>query len=85
MAIFEKGGLFVLLLVFYIGWIFVATGTETRLERTCKPITWIGNAISSVVELTIPDYTEAFIKGTISVEGSCRYVAKKTIYEVNNI
>lgn len=79
MKIAEGAFGFVLLIVF-IGWIFIAGSPHTRLERACSPVAWTGRATLATVALIHKEWekgTERFFQKT---DYDCQYILWNQFY-----
>lgn len=77
----KGGGLFSVLFMVFVGWIFIADSGETRLTRACKPIDWAGVVFESVTDLTLPQYSPNVDRWMDSAEFSCQYTIWRLFYE----
>ena len=75
-----EGAFGFILLVVFIGWIFVAESPHTRLQRACAPVNWVGRASLSTVALIHPEWevgTRRFFQKT---DYDCQYVLWSQFY-----
>lgn len=77
----KGGGLSSILLIIFLGWIFIASSDEERLIRSCKPTQWIGGFGTSLVDLTVPKYSKTVDGWVDSLEYSCQYMFWRLFYE----
>lgn len=81
MMFMKGGGLFSILMVLFVGWVFIASSDEERLVRACKPTQWIGGFATSIVDLTAPKYSSTVDGWIDSLEYSCQYMLWRLFYE----
>lgn len=81
MMFLKGGGLASILLVVFLGWVFIADGGMARIERICKPVQWVGTVAESATDLTIPQYSRKVDGWVDSLEFSCQYTVWRLFYE----
>ncbi|WP_018234317.1 hypothetical protein [Thioalkalivibrio thiocyanodenitrificans] len=75
------GQIFSLLVIVYIGWMFLAPDSSTRIERACAPIEWTGNLAVSVTALTVPDGQVTVRESFEKLDYGCQYTLWRAFYE----
>lgn len=73
--------LFGVALLIWVAWIILATDHVARIERTCQPILWAGNAITSIIALTVPAYQDKVDASFARLDYGCRYTVWRLVYE----
>ena len=64
-----------------VGWIFIASTPNERLERVCKPVGWTGNVVVSLSALVLPTQEKTVQGWFDKLEYGCRYTAWRLIYQ----
>ena len=77
----KSGGVFSILFMVFVAWVFIADGGEQRITRACKPIDWGGVVFESITDLTFPEYSRNVDKWMDSAEFSCQYTVWRLFYE----
>ena len=76
-----EGAFGFILLVIFIGWIFVAESPHTRLERACAPVNWTGRASLSIVALVHPEWEKSTNRFFQKTDYDCQYILWSQFYE----
>lgn len=76
-----EGAVSFILLVVYLAWIFVSGTPHQRLQRTCDPIHWMGQASLSVDALMVPGWEEGTARFFQRTDYDCQYVLWRQFYE----
>lgn len=70
-----------LLFLLFVGWIFIASNAEERIEKACRPVGWTGNVVVSVVALTVPSQ-QVSVQGWFNkFEYGCQYLTWRVFYQ----
>lgn len=70
-----------ILMVMYIGWIFLASDSQVRIERVCHPVVWGGNVAVSVTSLTFNDSQDSVQEAFNNLDYGCRFTVWRLFYE----
>lgn len=62
-------------------WVVMATNPAERIERSCQPVLWAGNVMTSLTALTVPQYQDHVDEGFQSADYACRYTVWRLFYE----
>lgn len=81
MTFMKSGGVFSILFMVFVAWVFIADGGEQRITRACKPIDWGGVIVESITDLTLPEYSRTVDGWMDSAEFSCQYTVWRLFYE----
>lgn len=68
-------------LLVWVVWIIFATSNVARIERTCQPILWAGNFVTSIVALTVPAYQDNVERAADRLDYGCRYSVWRLLFE----
>lgn len=68
------------LLVLFIGWIFIGSTPHNRIERFCQPVMWMGNIGESILLLVGSDSKNTVTKYTSELDYGCRYATWRLFY-----
>lgn len=77
------GQLFGVLMVIFIGWIFITGDSAERMERACKPVEWTGNMAVSLVALTYPSGQRRTQMAFENMDYGCQYSLWRLFYETD--
>lgn len=70
-----------ILLVVYIGWIFIAGEPTVRMDRACRPVEWTGNMAVSLAALTYPSGQRKTQLAFENMDYGCEYSLWRLFYE----
>lgn len=72
---------FFILCMVWLGSIFVTSDPNLRIERTCKPITWVGKLVGSVASASNTGNESSINGGFYPVVQGCKTVVWKLFYQ----
>lgn len=81
MMFMKSSGIASILFIIFIGWVFIAATPQLRMDRTCKPVPWLGSLVTSLVDLSYPVYSKNVDRWVTSAEFSCQYMVWRLFYE----
>lgn len=73
--------LFGVLVLIYIGWIFLAGMPSERIDRGCRPVGWVGNIVTSIFAMGAPTLSKGSYRTFNNIEYGCQYAVWRLIYE----
>ena len=76
-----KGSIFTGLLVLFAIWVTLGNGPEQRIERSCKPVVWMGNVSVSIVQLISYKYQDKAQAAFDGFDYGCRFSVWRLFYE----
>lgn len=74
-------GILGVLVLLYIGWVFLAGQPSERIDRGCRPIGWAGNVLTSVFAIGAPSFSQATYRVFKNTEYTCQYAVWRLLYE----
>lgn len=74
-------GILGVLVLLYIGWVFLAGHPSERIDRGCRPIGWAGNVLTSVAAVAAPSFAQATHRVFKNTEYTCQYAVWRLMYE----
>lgn len=74
-------GILGVLVLLYIGWIFLAGHPSERIDRGCRPIGWAGNVLTSISAIAAPSLSQATYRVFKNTEYTCQYAIWRLMYE----
>lgn len=77
----RSGSFFAIAFIVWVGWIVLATSSEARIGRFCKPVLWTGNVATSVTALTVSKYQDNVESAFDSFDYGCRFSVWRLLYE----
>jgi len=75
------GQFFGVLMVIFIGWVFIASDPAERMDRACRPVEWSGNMAVSLVALTYPSGQHRTQTAFDNLDYGCQYSLWRLFYE----
>lgn len=73
--------IFFILVMVWMGGIFLTSNTQTRIERACSPVTVSDKIVVAMVQLVYEQWALDAHKMMLQMEYGCRYTVWKTFYE----
>lgn len=73
--------IFFILVMVWMGGIFLTSNTQTRIERACSPVTVSDKIVVAMVQLVYEEWALDAHKMMLQMEYGCRYTVWKTFYE----
>lgn len=67
--------------VCFVFWVFTAPLPQTRIERVCQPIHWVGNVVTSTTALTTDNHTATSVRWSDKLNYSCQYMVWRLFYQ----
>ncbi len=67
-------------LIFVI-WVFAAPMPSERIVRTCEPVHWAGNLVTSTTALSSDKHTETSVRWSDKMNYSCQYMVWRLFYQ----
>ncbi|MGK0547933.1 hypothetical protein ACSEE7_20795 [Halomonas cupida] len=64
-----------------VAWIVLATDSETRIDRTCQPVLWVGNVATSLTQLTFSEQQDLVHESFESFDYACRFTVWRLLHE----
>ena len=77
--------IFFIMVMVWAGSIFVSSDANTRIERSCAPISYIDKMVVAVVQLVHEPYALPTHELMLRLEHGCRFTVWKTFYEQPNV
>lgn len=68
-------------LVIFVFWVFAAPLPSERISRTCEPIHWAGNLVTSTTALASEKNTGTSVRWTDKMNYSCQYMVWRLLYQ----
>jgi hypothetical protein len=68
-------------LVIFVFWVFAAPLPSERIARTCQPIHWAGNLVTSTTALASEKNTGTSVRWTDKMNYSCQYMVWRLLYQ----
>jgi len=65
----------------WMAWIVLASNQEVRIERTCQPTIWMGNVVTSAVQLIAPAHQDRIEGWFDNLDYGCRFIVWRLVYE----
>lgn len=65
----------------WVAWIVLATDSETRIDRTCQPVLWVGNVATSLTQLTFSEQQDLVHESFESFDYACRFTVWRLLHE----
>jgi hypothetical protein len=65
----------------FVVWIFMSSNPSIRIERTCKPLAWTGNIITSLTALAVPSQQQRVQKWSRKLDYGCQYTLWRLFYQ----
>lgn len=67
--------------LFFVVWVFIAPTPETRIQRTCEPINWVGSLATSTTALANEKHTQTSARWSDKLNYSCQYLIWRLLYQ----
>lgn len=65
----------------FVALIFVSSDPKLRIERTCKPVVWVGNVVTSLTSLVMPQHQTRVDEWFGNLDYSCQYMTWRLFYQ----
>lgn len=65
----------------YVVWVFLAANPSARIVRSCEPVEWTGNVVTSMASLVLPSQQEKMQRWTLKTAYGCRYTVWRLFYQ----
>ena len=76
-----KGLISAILILWFIGWIMIATDAQVRINRGCAPVGWTGSLFVSVTAMVWENQVKNVQGVSDRMEYGCRYALWRSFYE----
>lgn len=73
--------LFFIVVMVWVGGIFLTTNPTTRIDRACSPVTFADRILVALVQVIHEPYALGTHEVMLSVEYACKFTVWKTFYE----
>ena len=70
-----------MLFLAFIAWVFIAGNPSDRIDNFCKPVSWSGNAVTSLSALAIPSQQDNMKQWFNKFNYGCRYMTWRLFYQ----
>lgn len=70
-----------LLFIGFIAVVFLSTDPHNRIKRACSPISWVGNVVTSLTALVMPQHQERVDGWFDNLDYSCQYMTWRLFYQ----
>lgn len=72
-----------LLFLAFVGWIFLSSNPNERIEHFCRPVGWMGNVSTSATAMVVPAQQITVQNWFDKFEYGCRYMTWRLIYQAD--
>ena len=76
-----KGLISAILILWFIGWIMIATDPQVRINRGCAPVGWTGSLFVSLTAMVWDSQVRNVQGVSDRMEYGCRYALWRSFYE----